>query len=99
MLPAKLELPQLPAPQHGPHHRFHFARRTSQATSAFAEELGSIASLGPSHDFHPHHFPKINDIVPSPRYAGERVRVRGRSWYPLPPLTPSLSPEYRGEGA
>jgi hypothetical protein len=45
--------------------------------------------------------------VPSPLYAGERVRVRGR----VPnqhgktrraararPLTPALSPEYRGEG-
>src|SRR5262249_53667103 len=38
--------------------------------------------------------------VPSPLYSGERVRVRGfygeRS--PAKPLTPALSPEYRGEG-
>ena len=35
--------------------------------------------------------------VPSPRYSGERVRVRGES-RSTRPLTPALSPEYRGEG-
>jgi cytochrome c oxidase assembly protein subunit 15 len=38
-------------------------------------------------------------LVPSPLYSGERVRVRG-AFQPDrdEPLTPSLSPEYRGEG-
>ena len=38
-------------------------------------------------------------LLPSPLYPGERVRVRGSS--PViekAPLTPALSPEYRGEG-
>src|SRR5688572_24136161 len=38
-------------------------------------------------------------LVPSPLYSGERVRVRGSSWsMEMRPLTPALSPEYRGEG-
>ena len=44
--------------------------------------------------------------VPSPLYSGERVRVRGSSSeseiadfrFQMQPLTPALSPEYRGEG-
>jgi hypothetical protein len=47
------------------------------------------------------------DLVPSPLYSGERVRVRGRVREERDattraararPLTPALSPEYRGEG-
>ncbi len=46
-------------------------------------------------------------LIPSPLYAGERVRVRGRNSHPQncvsrqvegSPLTLALSPEYRGEG-
>ncbi|MBC7853569.1 MAG: Hsp70 family protein, partial [Pirellulaceae bacterium] len=38
-----------------------------------------------------------NTPVPSPRFSGERVRVRGGDASDSP-LTPALSPEYRGEG-
>ena len=43
-------------------------------------------------------------ITPSPRYSGEREGVRGlfrrvRSLIPRRPLTPTLSPDYGGEGA
>src|SRR4051812_19300322 len=44
-------------------------------------------------------------LAPSPLYAGERVRVRGLSasetsglTFQMQPLTPALSPAYRGEG-
>src|SRR5687768_3681296 len=47
-------------------------------------------------------------LTPSPRYSGERVGERGsrdarrisarRCWPPAPPLSPALSPAYRGEG-
>ena len=46
---------------------------------------------------------RIEALVPSPLYAGERVRVRGslrlhRAFRKTGPLTPSLSPGYRGKG-
>src|SRR5439155_8128936 len=40
-------------------------------------------------------------LVPSPLYSEESVRVRGRlssAFREVLPLTPALSPEYRGEG-
>src|SRR5260370_922217 len=48
-----------------------------------------------------------SSLVPSPQYSGERDRVRGRvrdrhggpnRAARMKPLTPALSPEYRGEG-
>ena len=47
------------------------------------------------------HYLSGNTLVPSPLYSGERVRVRGeRQIAQLAdrPLTPALSPDYRGEG-
>src|SRR5688572_10898354 len=43
---------------------------------------------------------RANDLVPSPLYSGERVRVRASSssGRKCLPLTPALFPEYRGEG-
>jgi hypothetical protein len=50
---------------------------------------------------HEGHEAVIRRLVPSPLYSGERVRVRGlfcSSGRKAKPLTPALSPEYKGEG-